>query len=566
MKTKIYFILSIFTTFCMVNITYSQTGLGSDIIICLDNSASIDFTEFNDMTTSTNNIIAGVLNCNPNNRVSVVHYGTNKLNNPVFPTYVPRIYIESDFTNNITTAQNFTRRLFNGDHFHEAIGLIGNAIDHISNVNIVSPQTTLNTISTRPLIIFLFTDAERASGDITGGSFLVRFGNPPPSIGNNNAFTNFTDFKNNRNAQFVVVHINNNNVDQATAASIASLGGTYTGPNIELYPADPDNGQFPRLYLNKTNFILTNTELLNLTNNICTIGTGNVQFLYEPHSCKEIVYPLYVSGNYFIPPGTIITNFQVSLVNTSTGIIYPTTTPVTYPTANQFAFNINQTDLINPQSGEYNLLISLTYSDGSSTQTISANNSVTGVPFDIKFCCPDNLDITTEVLPSAVDIQVAANSITASNLINNGATAVYHAGNFVSLKPNFHAKAGSNFHAYIEGCSTIITNRQKNINNEYFFDPNADPNNLKSISKENIVQQRTSQISPNPNNGIFKIILNKIKSGSLQIINMNGETVNQKSFKNENELLINIQHLPSGIYAVKVISENETFIEKIIKK
>ncbi|MDF2933064.1 MAG: C-terminal target protein [Chryseobacterium sp.] len=564
MKTNINLILSLLSILLFGNFTYSQTG-GSDIIICLDNSGSIDGTEFNDMTISTRNIIEGVLRCNPNNRVAVVHYGTNVINNPVLPTYVPRIYIESNFTNNITTAQNFSRRLNYGDHFHEAVGLIGNAIDNVSNTNIVSPQTTLSTNSARPLIIFLFTDAERASGDITGGSFLVRFDNPPPAIGNNNAFTNFTNFKNNRNTQFVVVHISNNSTDQSAAAGIASLGGTYMGPNIELYSADPDSGQFPRLYLNKTNFILTSAELSNLTNNICTIGTGGIQFLYEPHRCREIVYPLYVSGNYFIPPGTSITNFQVSLVNTSTGINYPTTTSVTYPAANQFAFNINQTDLTNPQSGEYNLLISLTYTNGSSSQTILANNSVTGVPFDLEFCCPDNLDITTEVISPSTDVQSASNSITANNIINSGATAVYHAGNFVLLKTGFHAKSGSNFHAYIEGCSIPAKIILHNNSNNYIFDPNADPNNMRSIVKDTNIQ-KAIQIAPNPNNGLFKISLNKINSGGIQIIDTNGKVVHEKSFTNDKEINIDIQSLPSANYIIKIVAGNEIFNEKIIKR
>jgi|GEM_PF-887561 len=553
------FIITLFTFLLSWNYGYSQAG-GSDIIICLDNSGSIDDTEFTDMTNSARSLIQSVLRCNQNNRVSVVHYGTYF---PTASTVQPKIYIESNFTNNIGTAQNFLRRLNAGDHFHEAVGLIGNALDNISNPDIVSPQTTLTTNPSRPLTIFLFTDGYRGSGDLVNGSFLVRYGNPPPAIGSNNAFTNFTNFKNNRNAKFVVVQVHNSPPDRAAAAGIASLGGSYMGPDLEVYPADPNSGQYPRLYLNKTNFVLTASELSNITNDICTISNGSVQFFYEPRECQQIEYPLHVFGNYTIPAGTTITNFQVSLVNASTGVTYPTSTAVTYPAANQFDFTINQSDLTNPLSGEYNFLVTLTYSNGSTSQTIFANNSVTGVPFDLKFCCPDNLDITAEVLSPNVDVQVASNSITASNIINSGATAIYHAGNFVLLKPGFFAKTGSDFHAYIEGCKAL-ENITQPINDNYIFDPNADPNNMKVLAKDNI--QKAIQISPNPNNGLFKVSLNKAHSGSVQIIDMNGKVVNEKSFKNEKEINLEIQSLPSTTYIVKVMTGNEIFTEKVIKR
>ena len=54
------------------------------------------------------------------------------------------IFIESDFTNNLTTAQNFQRRLNGSDVFYNATLLIGNALDNVANSNIVSPQIQLN--------------------------------------------------------------------------------------------------------------------------------------------------------------------------------------------------------------------------------------------------------------------------------------------------------------------------------------------------------------------------------------------------------------------------------------
>lgn len=557
MKNIFRFIL--FAIMLSWNNIYSQGG--SDIIFCLDNSGSIDSTEFAGMSQSARDIMQAVLRCNPQNRVSVVHYGTYF---PTASTVEPKIYIESDFTNNIGTATTFQRRLNAGDHFHEATGLIGNALDNISNPNIVSPQTTLNTISPRPLTIFLFTDALRGAGDLSNGSFLVRYGNPPPAIGNNIAFTNFTNFKNNRNAKFVVVQVSTNSIDIAAAAGIASFGGNYTGPNLESYSADPNNGQFPRLYLNKTNFVLTSSEINTITNNICAISNGTVNFSYKSAECGDIIYPINIYGNYSIPSGTTITSFQISLINTTTGTIYPVNSVVSYPSANNFHFSINQSDFTNPLSGEYKFLVTLTYSNGGSSQTISANNSLTGAPFDLKFCCPNDLYIDTDVIAPNTDFQQASNSITAVNVIENGATAVYHAGTFVSLQEGFNAKTGSNFHAYIEGCNTDSNLINKN-NEDYSFDPNADPNNMKSLLQENN-KQKINYISPNPNNGQFKIVLNKVTSGSIKILDMNSKTVFEKLFKNEKEVPVNIQTQPSAVYIIKVVSGNDVFTGKIIKR
>ncbi|AZA81638.1 hypothetical protein C1637_03435 [Chryseobacterium lactis] len=557
---KKIFRLAICSVLFSWNSIYSQSGSnGSDIIICLDNSASVENFEFNDMTVSSKKLIQSILNCNPNNKVSVIHYGTTFQSLPLSP----KIYIESDFTNNLTTAQTFTRRLNDGDHFHQAVGMIGEAIDHLPSSSIVSPQKTLTTNSSRPLIIFLFTDGERAAGNALTGSYLVNL-NPPNGLHENNAFLNFTNFKNNRNAKFVVVHVEDYSVYKEAAASIASFGGSYPGP-IEGYPADPDNNQVPRLYLNKNNFILSTTEIADLTQNICSIGKGKITFYHEPIPCESMNYPFNVNGTYTIPAGSTITNFNMALVNTSTGVSYPTSSIPSYSSGNFFSFSIDLSNLTNPLSGEYKLQANLTYTNGGASTTIQANNGVVGFPYDIQFCCPDDLYINTNVAAPNIDLQSAQNTITAVNVISHGAKAVYHAGKFVLLNPGFNSEEGSDFFAYIEGCKSEQTLKSKDT--DYHIDLNADPNNTKTIGGGiKTQQQRSLQISPNPNTGLFTVSIDKIGSGSLQIADINGTIVFEKLFKNEKEIDVNIQSLPSATYIVKVISDNETMTQKVIKR
>ena len=240
---------------------YSQ---GSDVIFWLDNSGSISNLEYMQMTSSVQAIMEKVIACNPNNRISIVQYGATGA------AATSKIWIESPFTNTIPV---FTRRsaVGGGDFAHEALGLIGNALDGIPNPGIVSPVTTLNRTAGNSLVIYLFTDASR--NNATSASYIVNASSP--GMNTDAAFQNYTTFKTVRNAKFVVTIVSPNvNATQA-AGAVASSGGTYTGI-VESYPADPDGaGTTPRFLLNKTDFIMTPAEINNTTEEICSIAIEN---------------------------------------------------------------------------------------------------------------------------------------------------------------------------------------------------------------------------------------------------------------------------------------------------
>lgn len=494
--------LILFSILLSCNSLYSQIS-GSDVIFCLDNSGSISDVAFNQMTVSTMRLTEQILKCNRDNRVAVVHYGTDF---PGMTPSVPRIYIESNFTNDLATAQTFSRRLGNGDHFHEAVNLIGSALDHHPNADIVSPQKTLDRYKDRPLIIVVFTDAERANGSFSNGSYLVNF-NPPNGLHEDNAFAAFTKFKKGRNAKFIVVHANNYAPYMEAAANIASRGGSYYG-NIEQYNDDPDHNQLPRFYLNKTNFTLTNTEISTLSSDICKMNTAYLDFTYQARSCKEPAsFPLLVHGNYAIPQGSNIVDFEISLLDIASSVVYPTSATLNFPNPNEFEFTINQSDLTNPPTGQYKFIITLVYSYAGSNDGIHAENNINST-YDFMYC--DNLRATPNTTSPAAKF----------------------------ARPQ---------------------------DKDYRIDLNADPNHSKSMLKEK-VQPKNIQISPNPNNGVFVVSLDKVRSGSLQINDINGKIVFEKSFAQEKEIAVDIHALPSNTYIVNVHSGNEVFTQKIIKR
>lgn len=249
------------TYLCLLLFAFKGYSQGSDVIFWVDNSGSISATEYAQMAGSIQIIMGKVLVCNPANRVSVVQYGT------VGVAADTKIWIETPFTNVGTT---FARRpaLWGSDYAHEALGLIGNALDGIPNANIISPTTVLNRTPGNSLVIYYFTDAWRNGPP--GGSYIVN--SSSTGVGTDAAFLNYTAFKTVRGAKFVVTIISPNVNATTAAAAVASFGGTYTG-SVESYPADPDGpGTTPRFLLNKMDFIMTPAEIDQTTENICSIA------------------------------------------------------------------------------------------------------------------------------------------------------------------------------------------------------------------------------------------------------------------------------------------------------
>jgi hypothetical protein len=359
------------------------------------------------------------------------------------------------------------------------------------------------------------------------------------------------------------------------AASIANKGGSYNGSfytigtnHIETYPADPDNNQLPRLYLNKTNFALTTAELNSMSGNICDIAhQATINFRTGKIDCAPNTLPTGMGGSFSIPSGASIVSLQLSLINVVTNLSYSvSSTPTITGNSFSFWFGLSDINIPPPITGKYKLAATLQYSLGSTTYTITGYNaSFNG--YDLNFdCCPDSLNITATVLAPNTDVQAANYNITASNIIEAGAKAVYHAGNTAVLKPGFHAKNQSDFRAYIGACMQVANKEEQIQESYYYVDLNANPNN---ITEDQLVNDDLSiiQIAPNPSDGIFKVILNRNSSARIQITDLSGRVMYEGSIKGEKETSVNVQHLASGSYILIVTFENhQTISKKIILK
>lgn len=274
-RKAIAFILIFFAIF-----TSRLKGQGVDVIFYLDNSGSIDATEWANMSNSTKALIDDVLECNVNNRVAVVHF-TGIDRDPQISTD-PRIYIESNFTNNATAAKNFLKRgssigthmpaMGNRTFTYENTVLLNYALGSgAPSSQIVSSQKNLTRNPNNQLVIFTFTDSPRgyheSAGAVNGNGFVRYFGS-------GGEFDIYNQMKRNLKATFVILHAPTNDptediLARRAGATVASVGGSYTG-SLYANPGDPQgSGVKPRKAVMSDDFDISSINIETIAENIC---------------------------------------------------------------------------------------------------------------------------------------------------------------------------------------------------------------------------------------------------------------------------------------------------------
>ena len=218
--------------------------------------------------------------------------------------------------------------------------------------------------------------------------------------------------------------------------------------------------------------------------------------------------------------------------------------------------NIEKIEIMNPIPGEsYTITI-----NHKGTLTAPSQNYgliISGVSY-----CPTSLTINTNVNSGNLAYHQASSNIIANNSIFSGAEAIYHADNYVILQNGFTAESGSDFRAYIQGCTNIFDKsmRQNGLTNSI-------ESNIEKIDIEN-----GFEIYPNPTNSIFNIKLNGDQTKTnliVKIYNINGSVMYDKQFNDGelNWLKINATFLPKGVYIVELLDlENQTiFTRRVVK-
>ena len=183
--------------------------------------------------------------------------------------------------------------------------------------------------------------------------------------------------------------------------------------------------------------------------------------------------------------------------------------------------------------------------------------------------CQNDLIVNQDVPGGATDYREAVQTITATNIIFNNATAVYHAGQEITLQQGFHAQSGATFHAYNDGCTGVFQAKSQNqtttgkIGNQQTPPTDSD---TETVSNSKLV------VFPNPFEGSvsFQFYTEQNAKVILSVYDLEGklQLEYRLEYRQEGQQLIeaHLSTLSSGTYLYKLFVDKKPFSGKIIKK
>ena len=180
--------------------------------------------------------------------------------------------------------------------------------------------------------------------------------------------------------------------------------------------------------------------------------------------------------------------------------------------------------------------------------------------------CPQNQTIVS-TFPSGSNLEFeVSNTITASNDINSGANVEYDAGVRVRLIPGFHAKSGSTFRAFIDGCGGAMPDGQHN--NEV---DKEETNFAEKKSTSTLNQSFTLNTFPNPFSDQTTIAYNLPQDAEVTLVltNLTGKTVkiieqSTNKLAGEHNLILDGSNMENGIYYLTIYTGDALKTQKLI--
>jgi hypothetical protein len=208
--------------------------------------------------------------------------------------------------------------------------------------------------------------------------------------------------------------------------------------------------------------------------------------------------------------------------------------------------NQNSYSLASISSGFINLVTSLR------ALTINETYTLPQLIPELNVCQSDK--IITGPVTATQDFRVSS-LITASSAISNNLTVNYRAKDIL-LKAGFFVSGNSTgkFRAHIDPCvlgaaARISSLAENIIANEEAFD-----------------RDEPLTVYPNPNSGVFNVSLNETAGGLIEIYDTFGVKIFNKEFRSQQDIAVDIQDKPNGVYIVKVLSKENVLLSKIIKR
>ena len=133
------------------------------------------------------------------------------------------------------------------------------------------------------------------------------------------------------------------------------------------------------------------------------------------------------------------------------------------------------------------------------------------------------------------------------------------------MKPGFHAKAGSKFHAFIKEPECEVSNKSmlstnNNENTEEQINSKS-PANMLDTEKQK--ENKKVKVYPNPNNGTFTLeVTDSYLDGEMMLFDTYGKMLYLETVK-QNKMQI-MRSIDRGVYYVTVINGSHKHVEKIV--
>jgi hypothetical protein len=156
----------------------------------------------------------------------------------------------------------------------------------------------------------------------------------------------------------------------------------------------------------------------------------------------------------------------------------------------------------------------------------------------------------------------AAGEGTSYTVKSNGKSYL-KAGNSIVLGPGFSAELGSEFQAFIEPFTIPVLNATSSLKSAKIENSTSQITQVEK--KENTELLKNIKIYPNPSTGLFYFISSDETQVQISIYNSNGSLIIHDNIVS-NKWVIDLSDQPSGIYVLKVFSNNKTLTNKLIKQ
>lgn len=170
--------------------------------------------------------------------------------------------------------------------------------------------------------------------------------------------------------------------------------------------------------------------------------------------------------------------------------------------------------------------------------------------------------------PPNVPLQNTSEWITSFKM-QKGTASNYGNGIFV-LNPSVLQVEPNGRTATVQVCYLNVCNGNQSCTDLQVWVPGIEPWNpyrMENTKEKNKIEpQKLNTVFPNPTSGLITIAFEKIVSGTYQIVDIAEKVIVQEGIvNNQTELQIELsQKLKSGVYILKVNTENNSFTEKII--